>query len=109
MAGLSGLAGPNLRIGRASGSKETAAIGESSSRESADWPGREQGVGLISQKRRRRRLRGRCEEADRAAHPDRARRHGGDGLIGAHSDRFHQQLSQQLSLREAIQSQPHDS
>ena len=76
--------------------KETAAIGGPCLGESMDWLGREQGEGLISQKRRRRRLRSRCEATNLAADPGRKRRDGGDGLVGAHSDRFHQQLSQQL-------------
>ena len=74
------------------------------------WIGqvREQGEGLISQKRRRR-LRSWCEEAEWVAGPRRARRDGGDGVVGAYSERFHQQLSQHLSLPEAVQSQPHHS
>lgn len=70
------------------GGEETAAIGGLSLRESADWPGREQGEGLISQKRPQR-LQSGCEAADPAAGPGRARRDGGDGVISTHSDRFH--------------------
>lgn len=99
MEGLSGLAGPTQEHGGGLflAWKGTAAIGGPCSREGEDWPGREQGAGPISQKRRRR-LRSRCEATDRAADPGRARRDGGDGLVGAHRDRVHQQLSQQLPL-----------